>query len=557
MQEENLRLSNEESDKYFARKCLSVLLLERYSSPRRIGKLLHRNLLQDASRSSSPERFEDTDDFYQYAATNWANHLTAIENPDHDILILANDLINTFSFVHWSEYVVKRDSDFAVPFRTRYRLMRWLSTLPDSLQDLVDTTKYLEGPYTTLSEHYSIEAKDRELQWLCLYRLARYFIQVDYKRAHRVLQQTVEGLTILLGPENPLTLLARTDYAKLLLGEGLMKEARDNFLEIWDIQREVSPDGVDAYASLALAGLSSYYMTYFDISKQQQQQAYDGLAKRIGANHYDTLCSRLYLAYAKAGLGSDGVALDEFSEVYKARSEVHGRDDGLSIMSLAARGQSERILDRMESARDSIQQAWESRLRLWNLSHANVIDTAIHLLITYRDMGLQDEAQSIISRLNLDQIREQQYLRYCQITHIRGLLLYDEGEGDFGIGVLQNLLNDNKKRSRGNNRWLMWVRLSLAQMMTEHDEGHEVLGLFEGIIRKKQPDTGDLSYNGDSPKLLELAMKVLSLVRKRMYSEAETCLRDENCEWVRESDLWIPAGGPAAETGLMKGPWIS
>lgn len=554
--ERSLRLSDKDCDKYVAKKCLAVLLLDRYSSPRKIGMLLHRNLSETSPQTPPQDTFEDTDEFYQYAARNWAYHLTAIEDPQDDILELANEFINAFSFVHWAEFVMGRNSDYTVPFRTEYKLSRWLSTVPGNSKGLVDISRYFEKPYTTLSKHYSAEARDMELQWLCLYRLARYFILVDYRRAHPVLQQIVEGLSGLLGPENPLTLRVRTDYAILLFAERKMKEARDIFLEIWDIQREASPDSTHAYNSLAYAGLSSYYMTEFEMSKQQQQQAYEGLVKRAGANSYDALCSRLYSAYAKAGLGSEELALDEYAEVHKARSEVYGSDDGLSIMSLTARGQSERILGQLEPALESIQQAWESRLRLWDVSHANVIDTAIHLLIAYRELGLQDEAQGIVSKLDIKQIREEQYLRHCQLTHIRALLLYDEGESELAIALLQQLLDENKEGDQDNNRWLMWARLSLARIMTEHDQGDEALGLFENIIRKKRLGTGDLSESEDSPNLLKLAKDVLNLTRNRRYGEAEDRLREEDCEWVHESDLWIPSGGPAAETGLMKGPWI-
>ncbi|ROW03682.1 hypothetical protein VMCG_05348 [Cytospora schulzeri] len=398
------------------------------------------------------ETFEDTDEACEHAVRNWVYHLTSIEVPEDDILELLNEFISSLSFVHWAEFVVGDSDDFAVPFLTRNKLSRWLSTLPGSSKILVDISRYFEKPCTTLSKHYNAEGRDMELQWLCLYRLAKYFILGDYRRAHPVLQQIVEGLAGLLGPENSLTLRVKTDYATLLFSERKMKEAQDIFVEIWDIQREASPESTAPYNTLAYAGRSSYYMTDFELSKQQQQQAYGLLGSR-----------------------------------------VHGRDDGLCPMSLTARGQSERMLGDLKSARETLQQAWESRLRLWDLSRPNVIDIAIHLLIAYRESGLLDEAQAIISKLDITKIRKEQYLRHGQLTHIRRLLLYDDRDGELAIALLQQLLNDNKEGKEGNNRWLMWVRLSLAKIMTEHDQANEALGLLENIIRKEASYTGDLA----------------------------------------------------------------
>lgn len=552
---ENLRLSAEESDKDLARRCLIVLSLDRYRSTARIAGLLYRNLhrlSQSCLQEGLDPDISEIDQLYEYAARNWISHLTAIADPEDDILRLADTFINSTCFAHWCEYIMRDDDQLRIPFVGKAKLSQWRSNLPDRSKCLVGLEDYFEGPYTTLSHQYRGEGRDKEPEWLALYRLGKYYLLSNAEKAYPIFKSVLEGLRQLLGEDNPLTLRVKGDWAVVLFKRGKMSEARETFMEIWRVQQERFPDSLDAFRALQLAALSAYYMRDFDVSIQQQQQAYGGLARLLGVASYEALCSKLYLGYSWTGVRSDESAHRQFAEVYSVRSEAYGLDDGLSLMSLAAKGQSEWILKRLDSARRDLQRALDNRLRLWDPNRPNVIDSAIHLATAHREAGKLTESQSVLSRLDTIHIKTNEYLRYCQISHLQGLLYYDRDNVDDAIALLEHLLLYDQA---GNNRWLLWARLSLSEMLTRAGREDDAIMLFDKIIKEHSPAADDLASEPDSPRLLRLARDVINLVRKREDKEADLLLQRENCDWVRRQDLWIPVGGPVAEMGLMKGPW--
>ncbi|KAK1765484.1 hypothetical protein QBC33DRAFT_544415 [Phialemonium atrogriseum] len=554
--DEELRMSYEDSDDYFVRKCLAFLLLDRYKSPSQIGSLLRQNVYPEFSVPVLLEPCDDdSDDFYDYAARNWFIHLTSILNPTTDVLDMANEFLNTFAFVHWAECIFKADDGFHLPFQVNAKLQQWWAELPPKSKDRLRIERYFEGQYTALSDQYNAEEKDKVLQWLCLYELASYYsLSSDFETAKPILETLVKGLTDLLGEENPLTLRAASKGAHLYFGEGRMRKARDVFQQIAEIQRRVLPhDNPDSYKSLQLAALASYYITEYEASEERQKIAYSGLAGVLGESSYDALCSSLYLGYAITGMAHDLQARERFDEIYKAYSDSRGRDNGLSMISLVARGQSERILGKLSKALESYTQAWEIRVPLWGLQAFTVIDTAIHLLVVYREIGTPDKAWEILDQLDRESVTTKYFPQYCQITHIRGLLLYDRGDVQEARKLLQKLVHDTPADK--NNRWLLWVRLTLAVILREQKDEDAASMLFSKLVREVNPESKALSLDEPDPlRLLKIAEEGLKLVRQRRDGEARSLLKGQDCQWVREEDFWIPVGGPAADTGLMTGP---
>lgn len=268
--------------------------------------------------------------------------------------------------------------------------------------------------------------------------------------------------------------------------------------------------------------------------------------------HYETLCTQLYLGYVFMSLGRNMQALQTISEVHTLRSEAQGDRDGLSIMSLCARGQSERLVGDWEKARETLQAARDLRLRIWAPTRPNVIDTAIHLLITYREGSEIEEMGQVLKELDIPHMQRNAFARYCQVKYLQALLLYDRGKTEMAIHHLELLVDEGGRD--GYNRWLLWARLSLYKMKTDRGEKDEAIVLFDNMIQEKSSDARSPALEPDSPRLLRLARDAVELVRQRRYEEAEALLRQNNLEWVREEDFWILPGGPMAETGWMKGP---
>lgn len=551
---ENMRFTRAALHSNFAWKCLSTLCLDRYSSSRRIGMLLRCNMEHVSSEEYLEREHAELDDFYDYAAKNWATHLTKVQSPDDDLLRLANHFINGSQFAHWAEYVLSTTQDMNSIFGRRTELVHWKETIPEASQGLVDISKFLEGPYTALSTHYRLSPQDKELPWLCHFRVATYYLLADSSKVRPFLDEAVRGLTELLGEEHPLTLRARVNLAKKIAVEGKNREARDELLKIWEIQREVMPaQSPEPFITLQLAGVCSFFLTEFELAEPQLRQAHDVLSKQLGVTHYETLCTQLYLGYVFMGLGRNRQALQTISEVHTLRSEAQGDRDGLSIMSLCARGQSEGLVGDWDKARGTLQAARDLRLRIWAPTRPNVIDTAIHLIITHRECGEIEEAEKMLKELDIPHIQNNAFARYCQVKHLQALLQNDRGEAETAVHNLERLVDEGGRD--GYNRWLLWARLSLYKMKTDRGEEDEALVLFDNIIQERS--TGNArspASEPDSPRVLRLARDLVELVRQRRYEEADALLQEENLEWVREEDFWILPGGPMAETAWMKGP---
>lgn len=554
--DECLRLSDEDCDKILAEKCLRFLLMSSYSSPTRIGGLLHRNFRNQQAPPTGQMMDDadvpDVDNFYDYAARNWYKHLFAIANPGDEILELAAEFMSSLCFVHCCEYLARGNNELGVVLDIERKLGRWHEDLPDHAKGRLHIRRYFEQPYNLLIHLYRAEDYDKELQWLGTYRLAVYnSLSARFDKSRALLHDVVVGLSDLLGDRNPLTLRAKVDWARLLFTGGMIEPARDTFLGIWEVQQEIDPDSADPFVSLQLAALASYYMLDFRQSRAEQEKAHRGLTRVLGATAYDTLCSKLYLGYIWTALGSDEVAFQHFEEIHKIRSDSHGHNDGLGLISLVGQAQSDRILNRAGEACGKLSKAWETQSRFLGPRSPFTIDAAIHLLVAYREAGMTAEARGVLDQLEVRYIKEKEMLRYCQIVHLRGLMLYDEGNAHEAIKTLRQVLIERGE----DNRWLLWLRLSLAAILTEAGQEEEAIMLFGKIVREKGEDSDDLVTEPDSPRILRLARDVVNLVRRRRGQEAEARLVEEKCEWVSKKHFWIPMGGPVAETGLMRGPW--
>ncbi len=562
--EHNLRISDQDSDEYFARKCIAVLSLARYCSTRRIGALLSTNVCSPSAASSDASVEDDSDDepnadaFYEYAARNWFHHLTALPHPSRDLLKKANVFINSPGFVYWAEYLRSRDHAFSIPFMVYGDLRRWASSLPDDLSAIVHLERYFEGQYKDLSDQFRMEGHDRLLQWLCLWELADYYgLSATLEVADPLRKLIVKGLTKLLGDEHALTLRASAKSALIDLKQGRMREARDAFLQIASVQRDaVSRDRPDLYSSLQFAGAAAFHMTDFLASQAMEEESFEGYTRTTGAFESDTLTSMLYLGYSASGLGRDQDAFDIFNRVFEQYSQKQGPESGLSLMALVARCQVDRVQNRLERARSGLETAWQARLRLWGINSGRpVIDTAVQLIIVHREQGDRAAARALIDVLETAGALKELFLQRCQVTHLQALMEYDEGDYASSVELLRALLDETPRNL--NNRWLLWVRLTLAAMLRElGDPDGTSMMLFSGLLRDAStaPEATLLLNEPDPPRLLKIAEEALSLVRRRKDAEANSLLRGEKCEWVREEDFWIPLGGPAADTGMMKGP---
>jgi len=138
-----------------------------------------------------------------------------------------------------------------------------------------------------------------------------------------------------------------------------------------------------------------------------------------------------------------------------------------------------------------------------------------------------------------------QFERYCQVAHLKGLLLAQGGFIDVAIHLLQNTVT--QAEGDQNNRALLWIRLDLATLLRRRDaEGDrdQASANFDNIVKNISGDYDPgFPDDPDPPRLLAAAEKALRLVRARKHAEARRELDLEQVDWRRPSDFWLWVGG--------------
>lgn len=123
---------------------------------------------------------------------------------------------------------------------------------------------------------------------------------------------------------------------------------------------------------------------------------------------------------------------------------------------------------------------------------------------------------------------------------------------------LHSLLHQAITRGRdANNRELLWVRLTLTDMLRKYNRFDEAATLFADIVKPASGDSDSnqcLGEERDTPRQLAIAEEALRHVRRASAMEADTLLYENKLEWVRTQDFWIVFGGPITDTASMKGP---
>ncbi|KAM7196753.1 hypothetical protein V8F20_006946 [Naviculisporaceae sp. PSN 640] len=569
-----------------AEECIRILLEPEYGSKWRTGQYLHRNFARYAklhfgSDNPLPDVQPETTSF-QYAAKYWAYHLTRVPDPSQTLRELAENFLHVNQFAYWSEYSLDRDNNDFHVIRVAYSmLLAWVKTVPDG-QPILGLSDYYSYSYTQLSQEYKESAsEDRELQWLTNMSLARFFIDFGTAlKAIPVLDETVTGLTNDLGNLNPLTMKARTDRATLYFQQGIKKlrEAYDDFAQLTRIQQEVlGLDNPELYKTILGLGAAEYFMNSYSKAFDSIDRAGKGALRLCGPDSVQYMNTELWISYVLVGTGKLDEALTKLSKLVEKRRRMYGPDDGYAFQVLSSLGDVKRKLGQQTESLDNLRDAVAFMRNMFHLGAIWSLDPAISYMIALRDFGKRKEALDLLGDIdkeagldpNSDE-RPLMHYRYCQVNHVRALLLSDGGRRDEAITLLQGILI-NTDRGRY-NRALMWIILDLAVLLRRRDkkgDWKQAEANFDHIVKVKQPALGtsaalypdrglgcedDDEPEPDPPRLLRLAEQALVLVRGRKFQEVDELFRREKIEWFCSEDLWISFGSPAADTAWMKSP---
>ena len=200
-----------------------------------------------------------------------------------------------------------------------------------------------------------------------------------------------------------------------------------------------------------------------------------------------------------------------------------------------------------------------ARQRLFTMKSVVTIDSGFQLAVILCESRHLEESQALLDFMSGQNTLEKDFERFCQFEHLRALLELGREDYNAAHDRLCSLLHRAITRGRdANNRELLWVRLTLADMLRKDNRFDEAATLFNDIVK---PATGDsesnhcLAEEPNTPQQLAIAEKALRHVRRASSMEADTLLCENKLEWVRTQDFWIVFGGPITDTASMKRPY--
>ena len=553
---EGLTFDRTEPDADLARKCLECLLGTQYADLDRIARRLRTNI--GAERVTE----DPGSSFYNYAARYWHVHLTELASPDRDLVKLAGTFLRSLQFAYWAEYSYTDSADFQAIRSTLIRLTRWTKNLPDELKELLTLEAYFEWPYTKLNHEYKESNSDKQLQWLALMQLGFYYFDTgQISKMGKVRDDVADGLSSFLGPLNPLSLKARSDAAYAPLFKGEIRKAHTIYFEVAEDWRRVDPEDKELFFTLVYQGRAEYMMNSPSKALDTISTAMDGFLRTSGPKSNGYLMAVIWYAHVSASPGNMQTSIKELEGVCKTREEQYGPDDAFVMSVRLHMGNLYRICGEHDKALSNIKPAVEFRRQFLPISDLGAADPSIFLAVAYRDAGMYEEADELVGELETNGMLEDKdrFLRLCQVKHLRSLILFDVGETDNAIELLQGLLIDTDREHI--NRALTWARLDLASMLRYRDapgDDQAASSLFDNVVEDKRGEDSDEELDPgeklDPPRLLSFAEKALGLVRSGKLDEAESLLQHEDLQWVRERDLWLNPGMPGADTTWMKPP---
>ncbi|OQU95799.1 Tetratricopeptide repeat-containing protein [Cladophialophora immunda] len=220
--------------------------------------------------------------------------------------------------------------------------------------------------------------------------------------------------------------------------------------------------------------------------------------------------------------------------------DLSGPENPATLMTQSALAGSYRKMGQYEKAEKFYREVFAARQRSCGLDHFVTFDVALSLAYVYREMKRLDEALGYVNLVSSLDILRDQFERRCQMIHLRALLLYAEGQTDEGVSELQDLLSVAANHRPSSNREILWIRLSLADMLREQERPREALSLFRDLTH----NTHIMALQGKSDLQSIIAEKALRLVRKG-------AIADNGLYWTRNEDFHILPGGPLTDTAWL------
>lgn len=566
----NRGYSMDGSNAFLALKSLEKLTQAQYQSWKYASKLLRKNLLEGSIIEQSLERTLKESVFYNYACLNWQVHVTALSAPSDAILTKLAQFLDGTEFVTWSEVLFELKSGVGLGPQVQVytSLLWWYNELPQKTKARIPIQGFFVTSHEKLSTKLKDCAKDVILPFLPLVRLGQYFnlgahSHGELYKAYMYKKEVVDGFSKYLGARSPFTLRARTSLLQEYFTQMRFDEAEPELAEVAHIQLEVvGKDVSDYFVTLQLLGLAQYCVTKFPNATSTLTRSADGLRNLLGETAILLLMTELYKGYALERQADLSAAKLIYQSIWERWEPIQGAKHPLSLMVQTALGSVHRKLREYDRSEECLLDAWTAREALWSININVAVDSALQLALLYRDTGRGKKAIEVLDVISRSEVFSLDFERTCQAKHIRALVQFDAGNYNQPRIALQKLLDEATGIHRDkNNRELLWVRTTLADILRQHDNSDGALMLFSDLVETKgQPDAelsgtpSSLDGEPESRHQLIIAEKALRLVKHAEFVKAAMLLQENELQWSRERDFFILQGGPITDTATLRAP---
>ena len=554
-------LAVEPSDLYLARKCLAVLSQSEYSNPEAAVDLLRRHILGISAEDSDQQSISKDSSLYEYAALFFQEHVVAVSEPPEDLIEMLARFLQEVQYVTWSEslFDLKKLAGFGGQLTVLRRLSTWRKFLPARIRARIPLENFFEQPHLRLARVLRDESSDRLLQYLPQIRIGDYYnaggqSTAEWQKAYDSKAIVVSGTTDLLGSDDPIVLKSRASLLREYFWQKRFLEASQQLLALVDtLRRVVGEDSPDLYTTLWLLGWSYFCLSRFQDSSDKYHEALRGLERLLGSSNRNYLIVQLYEGHRLEQLFLFGEAILFYSNIVEVLSPVVGQVNGFVGMAQTALGAVQRKQGKYTEAEKNLFEGWASRKQIFSININVCLDAAFQLALLFRDKGDGAECLELLEEVSDSTVLEQDFERYCQMIHIRSLVGFDNDEYETPKFALLNLINQGSGDSRGrNNRELLWVRITLAEVMRSHGEADDAIMLFSELVEPQDEGATGLKDEPEPPAQLQIAEQALKLVRIAQLSQSEELLRMNRLRWVRDADFWILGeGGPVTDTAVI------
>jgi hypothetical protein len=546
----SIEITSDESESYLASKSLAALSQEEYRSPNKIAILIRQNV------ASAAEQEEDKY-FYQYAATHWYLHLTAVQKPELSLIQQTARFLDGNEFVSWSEFIFHISGSQGTVLEVESKLKIWRKALSPDLRDLLHLKSYFSGPYRTAAKEFEDDAGDKTLPYLCLFQLGEYYnLAARIEEAFQVKRIVAEGLVSLLGERHPLALIAQSAFALEYLGQRRFPEAEATFGRLAQIQREVlGTERPDCFQSLQRKGMAELWMTKFAEADLNLTESLSGFFNTVGVKSFLYLMSQLTLGQVLEYQGEVERATLDYEHIWRYRSSILGPDNPMAVWARCAMVSTYRKLGRYEEADKAVGEVIDARNRTIGPKSSPTVDAVIQRLVLYLDVERFEEAMELVDFILDGNLVDEWFERAVQVDHVRALLEFLTGNVESALSILQSLVDQSSKLGiEGRVRSVLWAKLDEATILRQEGRDEEASMLFDDLVTSVDSNSSCSWEEPDSPVELVIAEKALRLVRQTKSHDADLLLEKNGLKWVRQEDFWILNGSPGADTASMKRP---